>query len=80
MFDGVQKELFSSNQKFSWKYKDDTRFIFDRIPYCKDQCFRLINQSKFGKEHVLLPIKFCNIIDTFVRNYLQYDISNNDNI
>ena len=36
----------------------------------------MINQSKFGKDHVLLPITNCNIIDTFVRNYLQCDISN----
>ena len=31
-------------------YKNDKRFIFDRIPYSKDQCFRTINQSKFGKD------------------------------
>ena len=71
-----EMELYTDNEKFSWRYKDDKRIIFDRIPYSKDQCFRIINQSKFGKEHVLLPIKNCNIIDTFVRNYLQYDISN----
>ena len=46
------------------------------IPYSKDQCFRIINQSKFGKDHILLPITNCNTIDTFVRNYLQCDISN----
>ena len=69
-------EFYKDNQKLSWTYKNDKRIIFDRIPYSKDQCFRMINQSKFGKEHILLPINYINIIDTFVRNYLQCDISN----
>ena len=71
-----EMESYKDNEQFSWTYKNDKRFIFDRIPYSKDQCFRIINQSKFGKDHILLPIHPIDIIDTFVRNYLHYDILN----
>ena len=43
----------SENTDFVWYHKDEKRFIFDRIPYNKDQCYRMINQSKHGKEHIL---------------------------
>ena len=70
-----EMESYIENEEFLWMHTDDKRYIFDRIPYSKDQCFRIMNQSKFGKDHILLPVKTTNIINTFVRNYVNNDIS-----
>ena len=40
--------------ELAWMYKGkEQRFIFDKIPYGSNQCFRMVNQSKIGKTHVL---------------------------
>ena len=42
------------HKMFYWKKNGtESRLIFDTAPYTKFQCFRLVNQSKFGKTHVL---------------------------
>jgi len=48
-----------------WKYGDEQRVIFDKIPYGNGQNFRMINQSKRGKTHILKGDY--NPIDTLVR-------------
>lgn len=68
----LSKEIeIESNDYFIWFYKNKKRFIFDLIPYGKDQLFRMINQSKFGKDHILRLTDDTNInfIDTLVRIY-----------
>jgi hypothetical protein len=49
-----------------WKYGDEQRLIFDKVPYGNNQSLRMINQSKRGKQYILKGdyIPF----DTFVRN------------
>jgi len=39
--------------EFQWKFKDEPRKIFDKIPYGSNQNIRMINQSKRGKDYVL---------------------------
>lgn len=42
-----------SQPEFQWLYKTEARKIFDKLPYGKNQCFRMINQSKCGKPYIL---------------------------
>ena len=57
-------------QQLTWNYKEETRYIFDHIPYSKNQKFRCINQSKKGKSYVLRnESKIFGIRDSFVRLY-----------
>ena len=78
----------NDNDDFIWYHKDDKRFIFDRIPYNKDQCYRMLNQSKHGKEHILKYIgnnPNFNVLDSMVRIYNNTDdlrmiYSNSENI
>lgn len=56
-----------THPEFQWLYQDkEQRKIFDKIPYGTNQNFRMINQSKRGKEYVLKG-KY-EIMDTFVRS------------
>ena len=68
----AEMETDENNNDFIWYHKDEKRFIFDKIPYNKDQCYRMINQSKHGKNHILKYIgnndQF-NVLDTLVRIY-----------
>lgn len=65
-------------KRLSWLYKEEQtkRYIFDSIPYGKNQNIRLINQSKKGKPFTLQELNFgnigmdeSNIFDTFIRLY-----------
>lgn len=67
--------------QLSWKYtsktgmrdevtlKENTRHIFDPIPYGRNQCYRASNQSKIGRSHILKIMNSCDIEQTFVRIY-----------
>ena len=66
--------LYAEMEKeiFIWYHKDEKRHIFDKIPHNKDQCYRMINQSKHGKDHILKYIgnnENFNVLDTLVRVY-----------
>ena len=50
MFDLMQKDPVPELQ---WTYKNEQRLIFDKVPYGSNQCFRMVNQSKKGKEYIL---------------------------
>jgi hypothetical protein len=53
-------------QELMWYYGTEQRTIFDKLPYGTNQCFRMVNQSKYGKDTTLK----CNgnYIETMVRN------------
>lgn len=62
-----ENDIFS---KLSWVYKEnENRRIFDPIPYGKYQNFRLVNQSKKGKTHILKNESKYPNSDTLVRLY-----------
>ena len=80
-----EMEHYSNRDDFTWFHGDEKRYIFDTIPYGKDQCYRCINQSKHGKNHVLKNIDDSCDIDTLVRVYdedcsLNVIMSNSQNI
>ena len=50
MFDTMMKDPV---QELQWTYKQEQRLIFDKVPYGSNQCFRMVNQSKKGKEYIL---------------------------
>lgn len=62
-----EKEFF----KFlTYSFKEETRFIFDKIPYGKFQNVRFINQSKKGKSYILKNInRSFGVRDSFIRLY-----------
>ena len=53
-----------------YEIKGERRFIFDPIPYGKDQNIRCVNQSKKGKPYLLINItQHWSVKDTFIRLY-----------
>ncbi len=68
---GEEKELV---EKLTWKKiekdgREDERYIFDASVYTRNRQFRMLNQSKKGKDAVLKLVSNHKIKDTFV----QYD-------
>lgn len=47
------EDALISLKELHWKYAQETRVIFDKIPYGSSQNVRMINQSKRGKPYIL---------------------------
>jgi hypothetical protein len=58
-------------EQLTWFYGGtEKRYIFDVLPYSKNQCFRLVNQSKIGKPYILKKTnEAVKTEDCFVRLY-----------
>ena len=52
--------------QLKWKKDEEDKLIFDKVPYGKNQCFRMLNQSKFGKKFKLRCDEL-TILDSMIR-------------